>query len=85
MAERRLERVYLPLQAAAGDAREAQAACGEVLAEPGGLRQAKFGHRVVVAREVGLGVAHQVQVWHAAAWRARGAQFNLSRPACRRA
>ena len=47
--------------------------------------RAERGHRIVVAGEIGLGVAHQVKVGRAAAWLEAGAQFTLYLPVVRRA
>ncbi len=43
MSQHGLERAGLPREAAGDRARETQAACGEMLAEPGGLLQAELG------------------------------------------
>jgi len=56
-----------------------------VLPQPHRLLQTEAGHRVVVTSKVRLRVAYEVQVGHAAAWQATGAQFTLSSPAGRRA
>ena len=62
-----MQRARLAVEAAGDHPCEPLAARGEMLAQPRGLLEAERGDRVVVAREIGLRVADQVEVGHAVA------------------